>query len=577
MVTGTLLLLATAAVVLWQNAHVAMLWDLAYLLDSSDRIALGQVPYRDFPFAHAPLTFLIQAASIHLFGRVYWHVIAYAMLTGATATLLTWRILSAVFFVVPEGNLRSGRTTTLATLLTLPLIFLGITSIYPHPIYDNDCILAILFALFCLQRTRPDTPIRNLLTGTALIPPLFFKQNIGLVFLAATIAAILTQLASGIWQSGNWKSNRSPPPPTPHPLRTDLTILLGATLTLAAALLAIHLTAGLHNYLHWTITFAAQQRTPSLGSMLSIYHQPALLWTLPTTLTALVFLHRSNTLRVAHSSRLYRDEWGTIAAAILLAAPLLYTLAALLWLDDPADRTDQLLALWPHLLILAAALLLYDLWKRRFTLTTLLPLILLATIHGTFLSQQLWGSNYAIWPLLLLLIACLLQRVPTLALPLAAIIAAVFLVNGSLYALSHERLSYSNLDGPPTRSTLPTLRGLTTPGPWLPALDELVRDTDRNLPQQDTLLLFPGQDPFYYATGRTPRFPVLLFDVATNPYSPQQLANAVREQNVRWLIVNRTLQLTAPPLTNYNDYLTALAPLFTLDHTLANYDIYRRR
>ena len=29
--------------------------------------------------------------------------------------------------------------------------------------------------------------------------------------------------------------------------------------------------------------------------------------------------------------------------------------------------------------------------------------MLLATIHGAFLSQQLWGSTYAIWPLLMLL------------------------------------------------------------------------------------------------------------------------------------------------------------------------------
>ena len=29
----------------------------------------------------------------------------------------------------------------------------------------------------------------------------------------------------------------------------------------------------------------------------------------------------------------------------------------------------------------------------------------LAAIHGTFMSQQLWGSTYAIWPLLVLLVA----------------------------------------------------------------------------------------------------------------------------------------------------------------------------
>jgi hypothetical protein len=543
-ITACALFFATAAFVLWQNAHVAMLWDLSYLLDSSYRMAIGQVPYRDFPFAHPPLTFLLQALSIHLLGRVYWHVIVYAALSGAIANLLTWRILLRLL----PADVSHSRT--IAALLTLPLIVLGITSIYPHPVYDNDCILAILFALFCLQRISAAAPIRNLLTGAALTPPLFFKQNIGLLFLAAALGILaLLAIVKRLHR---------------EPIRAEILTLLGAFVTLSLAILTIHLTAGLHHYLYWTITFAAQKRLPSFASMLGVYREPQLLWSLPAAAAGLFLLHRP-------------ARWAQFTALACFAAPFLFTLASLLWLDDPSDRTDQLLTLWPHILLLSIVLLADDLRRRRFTLTTLFPVMLLATIHGTFLSQQLWGSNYAIWPLLLLLIACLLPRIPAVASPLTTIIALTLCVNGSLYALSHERLSYSQLTGVPTRSTLPTLRGLITPGPWLPAFDELVHDTQKHIPQADTLLLFPGQDPFYYATGRIPRFPVLLFDIATNPYSPAQLAQAVSRQNVRWLIVNRQLQLSAPPLPNENEYLQALAPLFTLDHRLTNYDIYRRR
>ena len=59
---------ATAAVVVWQNSRLGVVWDLSYVLDSSYRISLGDLPYRDFPFPHAPLTFLIQAALIKLAG-----------------------------------------------------------------------------------------------------------------------------------------------------------------------------------------------------------------------------------------------------------------------------------------------------------------------------------------------------------------------------------------------------------------------------------------------------------------------------------------------------------------------------
>src|SRR6478672_3731697 len=60
--TAAALFAATASVVVWQNRQLAVLWDLSYVLDHSYRIALGQIPYRDFPFAHPPLTFFVQAA-----------------------------------------------------------------------------------------------------------------------------------------------------------------------------------------------------------------------------------------------------------------------------------------------------------------------------------------------------------------------------------------------------------------------------------------------------------------------------------------------------------------------------------
>ncbi len=86
---------ATACVVLWQNAHVAILWDTSYVLDSAARIAAGQMPYRDFPFVHPPLTFLVQAAIIRFTGCVFFHHVIYAAVVGGLGTVLTWRIALA--------------------------------------------------------------------------------------------------------------------------------------------------------------------------------------------------------------------------------------------------------------------------------------------------------------------------------------------------------------------------------------------------------------------------------------------------------------------------------------------------
>lgn len=569
---GLILFLASAAFTLWQNTHVAVLWDLAYLLDSAWRFSLalthsGPLPYRDLPFAHPPLTFLIQAVLIKLFGRVYWHTLAYAALANGAATLLTWRIALRLW---PARH-------ALVTALCCTLIPLGIYSLYPHPIYDSDCLLAVLVALYLLLRAEDNTSL-NLLAGAACVLPVFFKQNIGLPFL---LIAVLCLLAVLIARRLHHQS-----------IAPQLAALAGAFVALVIALLLLHLTVGLANYRYWTITFAAQRRLPGLTTLLGVYHQPSLLWTVPTSLAAVLLLylaHRPTDVSSRPEAAARSGEppaFVSWIAAALLLIPFAYATLTFFLADDPSDRADALLSLWPHLLLLAAAFALWQLRKRP-TLITLLPVLLLAIIHGTFLSQQLWGSTYALWPILILLLVLILREAPlnALAVPLTAAITAVFLLCGTLYALSLDRLSYNDLGnrtsfgvptGPFAHATLPSLRGMTTPGPYLPDFENLVRTTDTLIPANDGILLLPGQEPFYFATGRTPRFPILLLDPATNPYSPTQLRDEARRRNIQWLILNTHLQLLAPPVPNLPDYANALLPDFTPISTLPGYTLYHR-
>ncbi len=359
-----------------------------------------------------------------------------------------------------------------------------------------------------------------------------------------------------------------------------LSILAGAVTTLLAAGLLVHFTVGLGNYVHWTIQFAAQRRLPGLSLMLGVYREPLLLWMLPAVAAGLLLLH----------SRFASRLWAQALTAVLLAAPFLFTLFALFFYDDADERGDSLLALWPLLLLLAAVLTLYNL-SRGLTLRALLPAIVLVAIHGTLLSQQLWGSTYAIWPLLILLIAEMVALLAAgkqpgaapasarqnLALLLSVVIAATLLICGGLYTASEERLSYVQLPGGPAlHSTYPQLAGMATPGPYLPNLDELLRFAAASMPPSDGIILVPGEDPFYFATGRIPQFPLLLFDPATDPYSPAQLVALVRAHNIRWLVVKRELQLNADPTPQREAVLKALLAEFKLDTRLQGYDIYRR-
>ena len=142
---------------------------------------------------------------------------------------------------------------------------------------------------------------------------------------------------------------------------------------------------------------------------------------------------------------------------------------------------------------------------------------------------------------------------------------------------SEERLSYANLpDGPPAHSGFPQLAGLATPGPYLPEIDELLRYAGTNIPFDDGLVLIPGEEPFYFATGRVARFPVPFFDPTIDPYSPAEIASLVQTRNIRWLIVKTDVQTKVDPTPNRAAIMDALRGQFTLAAHLHGYDVYRR-
>ena len=583
-IVGLLLFLATAAIVIWQNSRLGVLWDLSYVLENSYRISLSDIPYRDFPFPYPPLTFLIQAAIVKLTGRVFWHHIAYCAVTGGLATVLTWRILLSLL------RTEVVRSRSLAFMLSLPVIVLGIYCVYPHPFYDPDCTFAILLGMFLLQWVEREavSSWRSLLAGASLVVPLLIKQNTGLAFLGATGVALLALAIVEAWRRQS--------------ARKYILVLIGATLALGFAVLLVHFTAGLRNYWHWTIQFAASRRTPALSEMLGIYQDRLLLlWIGLILLGAIAFWSNRRANRAL-----------ALLSAVLVAAPFIWPTIYLLREHDASERAERLLSLWPVVLIVSLTLSFLAL-KRRSGVSLVMPFILVATIHGAFMSQQLWGSTYAIWPLFMILLGSTLSAIRSVRsspphvrldaglvpqsaeltsppskqlkeretwflLPLTGLIVLSLLISGGCYVWSHERLDYANLDdGGLTRSTLPQLKGLSIRGDWLPNFEELVSYAEREIPREEGILIIPGEDLFYYTTGRRPQFPVLLFDNTVNPYSADEILKLARERNIRWLIVKQDLQDEDEQLEKQRDELTeALEQEFEQVESLKDYDIYRR-
>jgi hypothetical protein len=567
---AAILSFATAAFVVWQNLRLGILWDLSYILETSYRISRGDVPYRDFPLPFAPLTFLVQATFIKLTGRVFFHHVIYAAAAGGLATLLTWRILLNLL----HEKVAYARLTAL--LLTAPLVFLGIYSVFPHPFYDCDCTLAILLAILLLLKLQRKNfpPLRAFLTGAIVVVPLFFKQNTGLTFLATTVLSLAVVMALAKWYR--------------RPARGYAWTIAGAAFALALAVAVIHLTVGVNNYWHWTVQFAAERRLPPLSDLLAIYQDPQILWRTGVFVCGALLLSLNRKNRPAL----------TLLSIFLISLPFVWTLMALFIQSNPSDRADQLLGLWPFLLVVSLA---SAVWSFRRTagaappgIALLLPIILVATVHGAFLSQQVWGSTYALWPLFMVLFACtfsalfpasmprvsqtvtLIARVPV-SLATVSLVTASLLVSGWYYTWSCERLSYVKLsEGELARSVLPELAGLSIRGPWIPEFERLVRFAQQEIPVEDGLLLIPGEDLFYYTTGRRPQFPVLMFDHTVNPLSPEEIQRIARARNIRWLIVKKAIQVNGEPVEDKARLLALLHEDFQLVQNLGIYEVCKR-
>lgn len=583
--SDVILFCATAAVVVWQNSRITVLYDLSGVLEPAFRMSLGDRPYADFPFPYAPLTFLMQSWIIKLWGTVYWHHIAYAAIIAGLAAVLTWRILINLL----SDSLKWPRIT--AFFLSLPAVILGVYCVFPHPFYDPDAMFFVLVSLAAVlwleRRGFPLLP--TLIAGMLLVIPLFAKQNIGLAYLGSWSLSLLILVVLALWKK--------------QIISGYLVLIIGSIAGSAIAAVIVNWWVGLVTYKYWTWDFARLRRTPSAADMLSVYQDPLFaVWLICFFIGAVSFWwsgRKPKALEVEESAVAKENSRESllvrrilrILAVMLMAVPFVWPVIYLFMDEDPSERGERLANVWP--VVLAASIVICVFSFNRLTgVRKLLPFILVATAHGTFLSQQLWGSTYGIWPMLVILVALIVlslneitDRQYSAYLTLFALIVSVCLSTaGAFYVYSNDRLDYVDFeDGDMHHGTLPQLAGLSIRGDYLPDFEELVRYTNENIPQDDKVLELPGEDLFYYTTGRRPAMPVLLFDVTNNPYTAEQIADMAREHDIKWLIVKQDLQIDTDKssddktIDDKDHILEVIKPEFKHIDDLNNYEIYRRK
>jgi len=510
----------SVAVVLWQNTRVAALPDVSYILNTAYRIAAGDVPYRDFAQPQAPLTFLVQAAIIRLFDSSYIHHVWYAALLSGAATLVTIELFKLL--LVPHFA-RARVYALVACLLLLPL---GVHSIFPFPWYDADASFLALLALYTVARARSERAAAGwaALAGVFGVLAAFTKQNMGLPLLAASQVLVLPWLFH--------HASR----------RRYAAFVAGNAGSMGLAIAVIHATCGLESYARWTFAFAAERRlVPTLP--LAVYRRAEIwAWVGVAALGLLIVATRGREGDVAADARW---TWRDLLGAGLLVLPLLAPLT-----QGPAQRTALFARLWPMAMPLAAALAVITWLRERGSFEPLLTATVLVFCYGTFLSQGVAASSFAVWPFFCLLLGSILIGLRSLAPGLAprlgeAYLAATVvaaLLTGVPQLLANRRLDYVHQEGRVQASHHPRLAGLNTPGDYLPRLDELLAFFEREVPADEGFTAIPGEDPLYFALRRRPRLPLVLFDGTVNTLAPTQLIEQAKASGIEWIVVKRQRQ-----------------------------------
>jgi hypothetical protein len=519
----------SAAVVLWQNTRVAALHDLSYILNTAYRIWAGDVPYRDFSQPHAPLTFLIQAAILGIFDSSYVHHVWYAALLSGAATLLGFETLHLLL------RPHFARARTYAFVACLLLIPLGLHSLFPIPWYDADASFIALLAVYALLRAHQPQALARwaAIAGALVVLAVFAKQNMGLALLAASQSLALP-----------WLLDRA--------RRRRYVVFVASTgVSLALALALIEASCGLDNYVRWTFSFAAERRLV-LKLPFAPYRRAELWAWLAAPALGLLLLGARQRSREASAPQ--RWNVADLLGTALLLAPLLAPLVV-----GPGHRAALFARLWPLTMPLAAALAVLTWLRDRSRFEPFLVATLLGFCYGTFLSQGVAASSFAVWPVFCLLLGGILIGLRSLAPGLAprlceaylaaAVTAAV--VTGVPQLVSNRRLDYARHEGRVYASRHPRLAGLHAGGDYLPRLDELLAFFERRVPADEGFTAIPGEDPLYFALRRRPRLPLVQFDRTVNTLGPEQFVERAEASGIEWIVAKRKRQLRRQSQTRF--------------------------
>jgi hypothetical protein len=92
-------------------------------------------------------------------------------------------------------------------------------------------------------------------------------------------------------------------------------------------------------------------------------------------------------------------------------------------------------------------------------------------------------------------------------------------------------------------ATTSKLYGITLPGTYVSAMEQMFETVKSVIPKEDSVVLMPGEIPFYAVTERKNPLPYIQYHLHTSGLNNnQELVTTLTEKEIKWVIINTTTQ-----------------------------------
>jgi hypothetical protein len=345
------------------------LYDYSYLVNIAHRIGANQIPWKDFDLMVTPGAFYVVTFAFETFGYSHKTSIAISLISTLIGFYLFFEILKHLDIFKNEKY------------LTISCSIFSINSILAFPFYDNFAILAVLFSLFLLLRLNPGArPINFLILGFSFFLPFAFKQNIGVFFLFGVFSTIVIFLLF---------------PQVDNPFKEKKNIIylaVGFVIPVIAVLISFDRINILKSFYANAFVHAGNTKQINAQTIISQYLSIENLVLVLLLLLILIFP--------------YSETVSFLLLTFLSVSLLKFSIdtLSLMALGKSNNLPFNTIGSFLILGVFYPIVKFKKFRQGKLQILHFAPFIASLSCIGAMTSQGFWGSNYAVWPLLALVI-----------------------------------------------------------------------------------------------------------------------------------------------------------------------------